>query len=220
STNGGPITYAGTVRNSGNVTLNNIVVTDSQSSPTTVYTSASLAPGATANFTASFTAPVNVCSVSSTVNASGSDSCTQVVVSNSASATCTLATNPRLLVTQSCPANPVNPGGVLTYSGTVSNAGNIALTNVVVTNDRSGVTAVFTAAILIPGASSNFTGSYTVPAGGDCSITSTVTARGNDNCSGGVVTHTESATCSITGNPLIAVTLNCPATSVVSGNSI
>src|SRR6185503_8803582 len=128
SMNGAPITYSGTVRNSGNVTLNNIVVTDSQSSPPTVLTVPSLAPGASANFTASFTAPANVCSVSSTVNASGTDNCSLVVVSNSASATCTLATNPRIVVTQNCSANPVTPGGVLSYSGSVSNAGNVTLT--------------------------------------------------------------------------------------------
>lgn len=220
ATNGGPITYTGTVRNSGNVTLNNVAVTDSQSSPTNVFTVASLAPGASANFTASFTAPLNVCSVSSTVNASGRDNCTAAVVSSSASATCTLATNPRIVVTQNCSSSPVSPGGTLSYSGTVSNAGNIALTNIVVTNDRTGATPLFTAAILIPGASTNFTGSYSVPAGTDCSITSTLTARGNDNCSGLLVTGAASATCAVSGTPLITVALNCPAVPVVTGNSI
>jgi uncharacterized repeat protein (TIGR01451 family) len=220
STNGGLITYTGTVRNSGNVTLNNIVVMNPQSSPATVFTTASLAPGAVANFTASFTAPATGCSVSSTVVATGSDNCTSASVTNTASATCTLATNPRLIVTQLCSVSPVSPGGVLTYSGTVSNAGNVTVTNIVVTNDRTGATPVFTALTLIPGASSNFTGSYTVPANADCSITSTLTARGNDLCSGGVVTNAASATCSITGTPLINVTLNCPANSVVTGNSI
>ena len=220
STNGGLITYSGTVRNSGNVTLNNVVVTDLQSSPSTVFTAASLAPGAVANFTSSFTAPTSTCTVSSTVTASGSDNCTSVVVSNSASATCTLATNPRLIVTQNCSASPVSPGGVLTYSGSVSNAGNIALTNVVVTNDRTGATSVFTAILLLPGASSNFTGSYFVPAGTDCSITSTLVARGHDNCSGSVVTNAASATCAVLGTPLVAVTLNCPATAVATGGSI
>jgi len=220
STNGGLITYTGTVRNSGNVTLNNIRVTDIQSSPSTVFTAASLAPGASADFTASFTAPVNTCSVSSTVNASGTDNCSLVVVSNSASATCTLATNPRIVVTQNCSADSVSPGGVLTYSGTVSNAGNITLTNIVVTNDRTGATTVFAVDVLLPGSSANFTGTYTVPAGADCSITSTVTARGSDNCTGLVVTNAASATCSVAGTPLIAVTLNCPATPVVTGESI
>jgi len=220
ATNGGPISYTGTVRNSGNVTLINVVVTNSQSSPSTVFTAPSLAPGASANFTASFTAPIDTCSVSSTVNASGTDQCSLVVVSNSASATCTLGTSPRIVVTQNCSANPVSPGGMLNYSGSVSNAGNITLTNIVITNDRTGTTPVFTTAILLPGATANFTGTYTVPAGSDCSVTSTVTARANDNCSGSLVSSTASATCSITGMPLIAVTLNCPATPVATGNSI
>src|SRR5204863_8190108 len=99
-------------------------------------------------------------------------------------------------------------------------AGNIALTNVVVTNDRTGVTPVFAALILFPGATTNFTGSYNVPSGADCSITSTLTGRGNDNCSGNLVTNTASATCAVSGTPVIAVTLNCPLVPVVTGNSI
>ena len=60
---GGVITYTGTVRNSGNVTLNNVTVVNSQSSPSTVLTLASLAPGASNNFTATFTTPRDACSV-------------------------------------------------------------------------------------------------------------------------------------------------------------
>jgi uncharacterized membrane protein len=220
STNGGLITYSGTVQNSGNITLTNIIVTDSQTSPATVLTVASLLPGASANFTAIFTAPINTCTVSSAVNVNANNTCNGLAVSNSASATCSLLTTPRIVVTQNCSLSPVSPGGVLNYSGSVSNAGNIALTNIVVTNDRTGVTPVFTTSILIPGATTNFTGSYTVPAGSACSITSTLTARGNDNCSGNVVTNAASATCSITGTPLVTVTLNCPATPVMTGNSI
>ncbi len=221
SINGAPITYTGTVQNSGNVTLDNVVVTDSQSTPPTVLTIPSLAPGASANFTASFVAPLDVCSVSSTVSASGSDHCSQVLVSNSASATCPLGTNPRIVVTQNCSGGVVAPGGLLTYSGSVSNAGNISLTNIVVLNDQTGATPVFTAVSLAPHASTNFTGSYTVPANAGCAVTSTLIASSRDSCSGTLVTSAgASATCSITGTPLLAVTLNCPATPVVSGNSI
>jgi uncharacterized repeat protein (TIGR01451 family) len=209
---GGLITYTGTVRNSGNVTLNNVSVVNSQSVPSIVLTVPSLAPGASANFTASFTAPADACSVSSTVTASGSDNCTQAVVNNSASATCTLVTTPRIAVTQSCPANPPSLGGVLTYSGTVSNAGNITLTNVVVTNDRTGTSPVFTVATLAPGASTNFTGSYMVPANSGCAITSTLTANGRDKCTATLVTANAAATCPVQGAPNIAVTLACPVT--------
>ena len=55
-------------------------------------------------------------------------------------------------------------GGILTYSGTVSNAGNITLTNIVVVNNQPAAnTVIFTAASLAPGATANFTGSYQVP---------------------------------------------------------
>ncbi|SPE61533.1 hypothetical protein SBV1_730006 [Verrucomicrobia bacterium] len=211
------ITYTGTVTNLGNVTLNNVTVIDSQSVPSTVLAVPSLAPGASANFTASFTAPVDACSVSSTVTATGSDACTANMVTNVASATCPLTTNPRLVVTENCPETPVSPGGVLSYSGSVSNSGNITLTNIVVTNDRSGATPVFTAAALLPGASTNFTGSYTVPASNACSVTAVVTATGEDICTGTTVTATNSATCPVTGTPLIAVTLDCPVVPVAAG---
>jgi hypothetical protein len=133
---GNLIIYTGTVSNSGNVTLINVTVVDYQASPSTVLTVPSLAPGATANFTASFIAPADACSVSSTVYATGSDNCTGRVVNNSASAgPCPLITTPAIVVTVSCPPNPVVPGGLLTFSGTVSNAGNITLTNIIVVNN-------------------------------------------------------------------------------------
>jgi uncharacterized repeat protein (TIGR01451 family) len=212
---GGLITYTGTVRNAGNVILNTVTVVNSQAG--TVLTLPSLAPGASANFTASFTAPADACSVSSTVTASGSDNCTQAVVNNSASATCTLVTTPRIAVTQTCPANPARLGGVLTYSGTVSNAGNITLTNVVVTNDRTGTSPVFTVATLAPGASANFTGSYTVPANSGCVITSTLTGNARDKCTGTLVTANAPATCPVLGAPNIAITLACPVTPTLLG---
>lgn len=217
---GGLITFTGTVRNSGNVTLNNVTVVNAQAVPSTVLTVPSLAPGATANFTASFTSPSDACSVSSTVTASGSDNCTGAVVNNSASATCNLTTNPRIVVTQTCPSGPSGLGGLLTYSGTVSNAGNITLTNVVVTNDRTGSTPVFTAATLAPGTSANFTGSYTVPANSGCAITSTLTANARNQCTGTQVTASAPATCPVQGAPDISVTLACPTTPPALGGTL
>jgi len=214
---GGVITYTGTVRNSGNVTLNNVSVVNSQSVPNTVLTVPSLLPGVSANFTVSFTAPADACSVSSLVTANGSDACTSVQVSATASATCPLVTAPRIAVTQNCPAQPVSPNGLLTYSGTVMNTGNITLSNVVVTSDRSGAAPVFTAARLAPGASADFTGSYTVPANSGCSINSTVTANAGDTCTGARVTASASATCPILTAPAIEVTQKCPATAVLPG---
>ncbi len=212
---GGPITYTGTVRNSGNVTLNNVLVVNNQPGPNTpVIGPLTLAPGASNPFTFTFTAPIDACSVSSAVTASGSDNCTALLVTNTASATCTLVTTPSIAVTQVCPANPAIPGGLLTYSGTVSNPGNVTLTNVVVMNNLSGATPVFTTATLAPGAAANFTGSYLAPT--NCSATSTTTATGRSICDA-AVTATASATCPILITPQIAVTAVCPATPVLPG---
>ncbi len=217
---GSLITFSGTVRNSGNVTLNNVTVVNNQAVPSTVLTVPSLAPGASANFTASFTTPADACSVSSTVTASGSDNCTGAVVNNSASATCNLTTDPRIVVTQTCPPGTSGLGGLLTYSGSVSNAGNITLTNVVVTNDRTGATAVFTAATLAPGQTANFTGSYTVPLNSGCAITSTLTANARNQCTGAQVTASAPATCPVQGAPDISVTLACPTTPTALGGTL
>jgi uncharacterized repeat protein (TIGR01451 family) len=218
---GAVIVYAGTVSNPGNVTLNNVVVVNNQVTPNTVVMSvASLAPGASTNFTMSITAPADVCSVTSGVTASGSDACTTLVVSNSASATCPLVTTPRIAVTLTCPTSPVTLGGVLTYNGFVQNTGNITLTNVVVVNDRTGNTPVFTVASLTPGAVANFTGSFTVPVSSSCSISSTLTASGSDKCTSARVTANSSATCPLLGAPTIAVTLSCPVTPVALGGTL
>ena len=159
---GGLITYSGTVRNSGNVTLNNVFVVNNHplaSSP--VIGPITLAPGAVTSFNASFTAPLDACSVSTTVKATGADSCSGLAVTDSASATCTLLTAPSIVVTQLCPVIPAIPGGILTYTGTVKNSGDVTLSDIVVLNNLSGATPVFTLASLAPGAVANFTGSFT-----------------------------------------------------------
>lgn len=139
ATSGGPITYTGTVRNSGNVTLNNVFVVNNQPSANTpVIGPLTLLPGVTTSFTATFTSPADACSVSSTVTATGVDSCAGGTVSNTASATCPLLTSPAILLTQACPIGPVIPGQLLTYTGTIRNTGNVTLTNIVVLNNQSG----------------------------------------------------------------------------------
>jgi uncharacterized repeat protein (TIGR01451 family) len=217
---GGPITYTGTVTNSGNVTLINVYVVNNQPSNNTPVTGPlTLAPHAFANFTATFIAPTNACSVSSTVTASGNDNCyPQVVVTTNASATCPLNTTPLLTITQNCPATyVVAPGGLLVYSVTVSNAGNITITNVVVLNNLSGATPILTNATLAPGTVTNFTGSYFAPT--NCSTTSTSTVTGRSIC-GIAVTNTVSSTCPIQTSPAIVVAAACPTNLVVPNGSL
>ncbi len=210
---GGLLTFSGTVSNAGNVTLTSVVVLNDQTGATPIFTAAALAPGAVANFTGSYLAPTN-CSSTSTSTGSGLSIC-GISVNNSASATCPITTTPLMAITQNCSVTPVSPGGLLTYSGTVSNAGNITITNVVILNNLSGTTPIFTAVTLPPGAVSNFTGSYLAPA--ECSSTSTSTATGRSVC-GVAVSSAASATCPITTAPILAVTQNCPINPVFPGS--
>ncbi len=209
---GGVVTYSGTVTNTGNIPLTNIVVLNNLSGSSPVYTAGTLAPGAGASFTGSYLAPTN-CSSVSVATASGQSIC-GVAVTNTASSTCTLVTTPLLSITQSCPVSPVAPGGLLTYSGTVTNIGNIPITNVVVLNNISGGTPIFMASTLAPGTGTNFTGSYLAPT--NCSSTSVSTVTGRSIC-GIAVTNTASTTCAITTTPLLSITQSCPVSPVAPG---
>jgi uncharacterized repeat protein (TIGR01451 family) len=211
---GGLITYSGTVRNSGNVILDNVYVMNSSGAP--AYGPVTLAVGASTNFSYSFIAPSDSCSVSSAVTANGNDNCTGNLVSNTATATCPLGTAPAIFITQNCSGSAA-PGFPLTYSGTVSNAGNSTLTNVVVVNNLSGSTPLLALASLSPGATAIYSGSYTAPAA--CSSTSTSTVTAKSTC-GIAVTASSSSTCPITTTPALGITENCPATSTAPGATL
>jgi uncharacterized repeat protein (TIGR01451 family) len=202
--------YSGYVTNTGDTVLTNVFVFGPQGTNTPVLGPVELAPGESAAYSGSYTVPFNTCSV--TVTASGQDICAGNVVANLAS--CPVATTALLTLAQNCPVAPVIPGGLLTYSGTVSNAGNITLVNIVVANNQSGNTPLITVATLDPGSVASFSGSYAAPA--SCSSTSTSTAIGRSLCGVGV-TNTVSATCLITTTPLLTLELNCPDLAVVPG---
>jgi uncharacterized repeat protein (TIGR01451 family) len=217
ATVGGPVSFTGTVRNSGNVALSNVSVLDSQVGAVPVFTVATLVPGATASFTASFTAPADSCSVSSTVTGSGTDACSGLPVTATASTTCSLVTAPAILVTQSCPLVPATPGSLLAYTGTVRNSGNITLTNVVVLNSLGGTSPLLTLASLAPGAVASFNGSYIAPT--NCSSTSTSTATARSVC-GVDVSNSASSTCTILTAPALEVVADCPVAPTQPGGQI
>jgi hypothetical protein len=187
-----------------------------------VFTVATLAPGATANFTGSYTVPVNTgCAVTSTLTANGRDKCTSALVSANATATCSVLGAPSIAVTLACPATPTPLGGLLTFSGTVRNAGNITLTHVVVRRESPAPnTVVFSVASLAPGATANFSGSYTVPGNNACSITTSVNATANDQCAGSGVVASTSIDCPLVTAPRIVVTQTCPPNPTTPGGLI
>jgi hypothetical protein len=108
--------------------------------------------------------------------------------------------------------------GVLIFTGTVSNPGNaLPLNNVfVVNNQPTNNTPVMGPITLAPGESRNFAGSYISPEF-CCPTVDTLTARGQDRCSGTQVAATATAICPLLNTPLISVTKNCPTSPVPVG---
>ena len=209
---GAQLTYTGSVTNTGNVTLNEVVVLSDQPAPNTVVrTFPSLAPGAVGTFLTSFRAPTGECSVTVTLRATATSLC-GTLVSDDSARTCPLRTQPALTVTQSCPTEPVGPGETLNYSGTVRNSGDVALTDVEVYSGRPAPrTLVFNVARLEPGAVAAFTGSYTAPAE-VCTVSNTLTGEGRDACTGTMVSHQASVLCVLTPTPALEIGQVCPET--------
>src|SRR5207248_8485520 len=122
--------------NSGNITLTNIVVTKNRTGPTPVFPRARLAPGASANYTGSYTVPANSgCSVSSSSTVNAQNKCSGAIATASATSICPVAGNGSITVALSCPSTPVALGAPFTYTGSVGNNGNVTLTNITVTRD-------------------------------------------------------------------------------------
>ena len=211
------LTYSGSVSNSGNITLIDVTVTDDEARGNPPLPGPiDLAPGESVAFFGSFLVLPDFCGTH-TVTASGMDVCTYLPVQNSLATTCPITTNPRITVTKNCPLLPTPRGGLYTYSGSVSNAGNISLMNVVVVNNQpTNNTPVLGPFTLAPGASLNFTNSYVAPAC-CCLIIDTLTARGTANCTVSNVSDTATEVCPLLTTPGIAVVENCPATLIPMG---
>ena len=210
----------GAVTNCGNNALVGVTVTnDVNGGAVAVLFPTNLLRGQSVGFSGSYV-PANPCLPSTaTLVAVGVDQITANprTVTSTNNTTCSAFLTPGIKVTKACPAGPAAPGQLLTFSGSVSNTGNVTLMNIVVVNDQPAPhTPVFTRASLVPGAVANFTGGYSAPT--NCSVTDTLTANATTE-SGVPVTSTASATCPITTTPGITVTKVCPVTPGVSGGS-
>ena len=193
--------FAGTVTNTGNVILDNVMVVDNHGTPgntgddVTVLGPISLAPGGSANYTGGFGASGN--SSTDIVTASGSDRLTQSPVSANATASCSADVLPAITVTKQCTDAPAF-GKPILFNGIVTNTGNVALTNVTVVDDNGtpGNTAddvTFNIGSLALGGSANYSGSYTPATEG--TWTNTVVASGSDAILSLPVSSTASASC-------------------------
>ncbi len=200
---GDTVTYTFTVKNTGNVTLTNVTVTD----PTATMTGgpiASLAPGAsdTTTFTAHYTltvADINAGQVSNTATADGTPP-TGPHATNDDTAIVPLPSVPSISLLKTGTLNDggdgmANAGDTVTYAFTVSNTGNVTLTDVAITDPKVTVTGGPLAS-LAPGATDTTT------------FTATYTLTAADVNSGAIVN-----TASVAGTPPTGADVTAPSTS-------
>jgi uncharacterized repeat protein (TIGR01451 family) len=212
---GDPIRYTGTVSNAGNITLIQVKV----ETPTAglVLGPITLAPGEVRNYSATYVVP-DSCTWRETVTATAKDACNQATVQAATTGECPVIGTPRIAVVKVCPTAPTPKGGVFTYTGWVKNTGNVTLTNVtVVNNEPVNNTPVIGPITLAPGATANFTNSYTAPLC-CCFMIDTLKATGYSQCASNVsVSATATEVCPLATTPAISVTVACPQIRVPIG---
>ena len=193
------LTFGGSVTNTGDIALTNVTVSSDRAltnGSAMVAVFPTLTNGESATFSGSYFVPTNFCSLTTTLTVQGTTLCGLAGVTNSVAATCAVTNTPRLALTQSCPASLPLPGGLLVFSGTVTNTGDVALTNIVIVaslpTNNSLVTVV---PRLEPGDGLGFNGSFLVPTN-VCSVTDTLSAGGADVC-GAIATATLTHTCPV-----------------------
>ena len=167
---GDTISYTFTVQNTGTVTLNNVTVTDTN--PAVVITGGAigaLAPGATGTATGTYTltaGDISPAPFTNTANVTGDPANGAAQVSAADSESVPLP-SPAITLSKSGTLNDggdgrVDEGDTIDYAFTVTNSGNVVLTNVGVSDPL--VTVNGPAIMLNPGASNatNFTGTYSL----------------------------------------------------------
>ncbi len=161
---GDTIAYTFLVTNTGNVTLDPVTVTDPKVGTVTCPPGA-LAPGASKTCTATYTltqADVDAGVVNNTATATGTPPTGQPVTAGDTTAT-PLVRTPRVALEKNADTTgPVQAGDQITYTFTVTNTGNVTLTNLTVVDPMVG-TVTCAATTLAPGEQTTCTAApYTV----------------------------------------------------------
>jgi uncharacterized repeat protein (TIGR01451 family) len=240
---GEAVVFTGYVTNCGNINLTNVIANGTQTGrlvfndpvsglplSTNSNGGITLTVGSVATYRDSYVPTLTETCAGTTrqaVNVTGTDTSESggpnASVTNSASATCSICVVPGLVVNIACPAQPTPPGGTVIFSGTITNTGNITLTNVTVAGNLPAPnTAVFGPVTLVPGAGALFiAGSYTVPVDfcGSFSFPEILTARATTLCGQGI-TNTAGATCPISLVPGLAISKACPALATPPGGTL
>jgi uncharacterized repeat protein (TIGR01451 family) len=216
---GDALTYTFTVTNTGNVTLTNVTVSDPLPglgviSPAPV---ASLAPGASAVFTAAYTVTqADMDQADGTIDNTAMATGTPPgggTVSDDDTLAVPVAQGPAIQIVKTyvdVNGGTVLLGDALTYTFTVTNTGNVTLTNVTVSDPLPGLGVISPAPVasLAPGASAVFTAAYTVTQAdmdqADGTIDNTATATGTPP-GGGTVSDDDTLAVPVAQGPAIQI---------------
>ena len=219
---GDTLTYTITATNTGNVTLTGVVVTDNKITPNSV-TCATVDPAATCVLTGTYRVTQADADTGQVVNAAvvttatpGACPAGSTAPECNPSVTVPVKQEPRLASVKAMTANAdedgngaVSVGDTLTYSITVTNTGNVSLTDVVVTDTKITPNSV-TCATLAPAATCVLTGTYRVTqadaAAGQVVNAAVVTTATPGVCPAGSTAAecNPTVTVNVTGRPAIA----------------
>ncbi len=183
--------------------------------PTVVAQFPVLRPGETRTFTARLKVEPNCCATRQTLRVKAKDTCGGEIQDHR-TLLCPVATNPALQLTRECPKEPITLGEPLPYSGTVRNAGDITLTDVVVYDSVQGLGKVLLGPIaLAPGETRTF------EASDEASVVrcegTLLVAQGQSLC-GQQRARTELAlNCPVLATPRIELMTLCPKDPLVPG---
>ncbi|WP_397545114.1 beta strand repeat-containing protein, partial [Salinibacterium sp.] len=224
---GSVITWGFTIRNTGNVTLTTVALTDSLAglgAPALTWdggTPGTLRPGQAATGTAAYTirqADVDAGSVKNTASVTGLSPAGVTASANSGEITVpTKPGAPALTLTKSAtPATGLRLGNVITYRFTLSNSGNQTITGASVTDPKPGLSAIsFTwpgaVGVVAPGQSATGTATYLVTqADVDAGSTSnSATAAGTAPGTVAVTTATPTVTATtVAATPALSLSKN------------
>lgn len=208
------ITYEFQVRNTGDVTLSNVTISDPMLGANLTGGPITLQPGEVNNteFTGSYAltqTDIDAGQVANTATTTGTDPF-GTSVSDDGSTLTTIPRNPSISLTKTADASllgsPTAIGDEVTFTLTVENTGNVTLTNVQIDDPLLGGVVSGVVTSLAPGATDTVNVVYQVQqsdldAG---SVDNTATASG-DGPSGTTVTDTDSTSSPVAQNPEISL---------------
>jgi uncharacterized repeat protein (TIGR01451 family) len=222
------ITYTYMVKNTGNVDISNITVTDNRISGSISCSPSTLSPGASATCIAVYTtttADVTAGSIVNEATATGNDPTNNPVTSNKATATVTFINNKASLSLKkmASPTTFTGANQTITYTYTVTNNGNAPISSISVADNKLGSVSCSPTTLTNPGDMATCTATYTttsadVSAG---SIINVATATGKDPNNIPVTSPPATATVMFVAQPSLqlAKTAN-PATYTSPGQAI